>query len=491
MRYWLLFIVIWGWSIDYHHVWDQDPSGIHFIRQTDGLSFASQYYHRGPFLQPATFNQFAENGQVACEFPIFYFLTAKIYHFTGIYFPVLRILHGLISLLSLILLFKWFRIYTRNMVMIIGAALMLLTSVVYGYYAFNFLPDAPALALAISGWYFGWSGFDKSKKSEWIYAAIFFGCAGLIKPTFFIHGIAFGMTILWEWFQKKSDFLRAASLYFFSISGLFVAAIIGWNVFVTQYNQAHHDDYFLITTRPIWRMDQESIYVVWDHITNYWFRDYFARDVWKTMGMMIFIVLLRWKQLSSVFKKSLPILLLGTLSYFLLFYGQFRDHDYYALNIFPLFLLFIMAFISVFIECLNTPWVKWTFVLIVLGVGISGWVTNHNKMRYRWVEKDTYYAGVGIQLKDGAQWLDAIPAEKPMAVIPDRTRNGSLLFCDHIGYTIFDSTDVLQLTKLREQKLEYLLVLNKDYLELPEIKDHWKIIKSDTLLDRYILGNPF
>jgi Dolichyl-phosphate-mannose-protein mannosyltransferase len=491
MRYWLLFIVIWAWSIDYHHVWQQDPSGIHFIRQTDGLSFAGHYYHGHPFFEPGTYNQFADNGQVACEFPIFYFITAKIYYYTGIHFPILRLLHGLASLLSLILLFKWFRIFTKNLLLTIGAALFLLTSVVYGYYAFNFLPDAPALAFAISGWYFGWNGFDKGKRTEWIYAAVFFGLAGLIKPTFFIHGIACGMTLLWEWYEKRTEVFRHAVIYFFSVLSVFVMAIVSWNLFVTNYNAAHHDQYFLITTRPIWGMDAESIRIVWDHVTEYWFRDYFARDVWKALAVMLAIIVFRWKKLASVFQKSILILLMGSLSYFVLFFGQFRDHDYYALNIFPLFLLLLMAFISVFVERLYVPWLRWMVILLIFILGLSGWNTNHNKLRYRWVEKDNYYAGVATQLKDGAAWISIVPQEKPIGVIPDRTRNGSLLFCDHIGYTIFDSTEIHQVTQLRDANVEYLLVLNKDYLQLPEIRSHWKILKSDTLMDRYLLGKLF
>ncbi len=491
MRYWLLFIVIWAWSIDYHHVWQQDPSGIHFIRQTDGLSFASQYYHQGPFFEPATFNQNAENGQVACEFPVFYFITAQVYQFTGIYFPVLRWIHGFISLFSLILLYRWFRMYTNNNLLIIGVALFWMSSVVYGYYAFNFLPDAPAVAFAIAAWGFGLRAIQNDSGRHLILAAIFFGLAGMMKPTFFIHGIAFSITLFWVCWRNENRFHRPFYWSYWAMILLSALGILGWNLFVSQYNTAHHDDYFLITTRPIWKMDAESIRIVWDHVNHYWHRDYLARDVWKCFWMMLLMVVLRWKWVSQPLKYSIVFLFLGTLSYFILFFGQFRDHDYYALNILPLFMLVGMAFVATIIELIHSPWIKWVLILIIFSVGVSGWKTNNHKLRYRWVEKDTYYAGVGIQLKDGAQWLRHIPKEEPIAVIPDRTRNGSLLFTDHIGYTIFDSTQVSQITQLREDRLQYVIVLDSQYLKLPEITQHWQLLEIDTANNRYILGNPF
>ena len=491
MRYWLLFIVIWAWSIDYHHVGQQDPSGIHFIRQTDGLSFASQYFHRDDFLEPATFNQNAENGQVACEFPIFYYLTAQVYHYTGIHFPVLRWIHGCISLMALLFLFQWFRVYTKNFLLILGMALFWLSSVVYGYYAFNFLPDAPAFAFAISGWSCGWIALNKKSGRYWMGAALFFGLAGLMKPTFFIHGIAFSLTLLALRRKNQMAFPSKWNWTYWGIIILSVIGIFSWNAFVSQYNTAHHDDYFLITTRPIWKMDQESIRIVWDHINHYWHRDYLARDVWKCFWVMLIMVVLRWKWVPQPLKFAIVWLFLGSLSYFILFFGQFRDHDYYALNIFPLFMLIGMAFIAVIVESIQPSWIQWLTVIIVLAVGISGWKTNNQKLRYRWVERDTYYAGVSIQLKDGAQWTQSIPKDEPIAVIPDRTRNGSLLFTDHIGYTVFDSTQVDQIARLRADRLRYVIVLDSQYLQLPEIIHHWQILEKDTANNRYILGNPF
>jgi hypothetical protein len=206
---------------------------------------------------------------------------------------------------------------------------------------------------------------------------------------------------------------------------------------------------------------------------------------------MLALTLLRWRYVPSFLRSAWIFLFLGCLSYFILFFGQFRDHDYYALNIFPFFILLILTFVSSFVEKINVPWVKWMFVLMILYVGISGWKTNNDKMRYRWVENDTYYAGVAKQLKDGASWTSNIPKEEAIAVIPDRTRNGSLLFCDHKGYTIFDSTQVGQIEKLRSQNLKWLIVLDSQYLKLPMIKEHWILLQSDTTHQRFILGNPF
>jgi hypothetical protein len=369
--------------------------------------------------------------------------------------------------------------------------LFLLSSVVFGYYAFNFLPDAPAMALVVSGWYYGLNGRLKDKKYDFLLAAFFFGFAGLIKPTFFIHGLAFSLALIYEVIVKKNNIGLSKLLLFFLPLAAMALGIVLWNGYVIQYNAAHHDDYFLITTRPIWKMDAESIRIVWDHVQHYWHRDYFARDVWKAFYIILILTILRWKHIPVILRNALLFLFLGCVSYFILFFGQFRDHDYYALNIFPLFILLLLSFTASFVEKLHVPWLRYGVILGVISIGISGWKTNNQKICYRWVENNTYYAGVAKQLKDGANWTAEIPKEEPIAVIPDRTRNGSLLFCHHKGYTIFDSTQVGQLATLRSQHLKWLIVLDSQYLHIPEIKENWMVVKTDTAQQRFILGKPF
>jgi hypothetical protein len=57
----------------YYATFSKLPSGLHFIRQADGLSFALNYaFHDTPFFTPENFNLFVEDGKAASEFPLIY-----------------------------------------------------------------------------------------------------------------------------------------------------------------------------------------------------------------------------------------------------------------------------------------------------------------------------------------------------------------------------------------------------------------------------------
>src|SRR5687767_2170471 len=90
------------------------PRSMHTWRQADGASYARNYYQNNlPFLMPQAYTQAGKNGHVVSEFPIMYYIAAKLYGVLGHHDSILRRLHfaififGCTSLLWFgILLFK-------------------------------------------------------------------------------------------------------------------------------------------------------------------------------------------------------------------------------------------------------------------------------------------------------------------------------------------------------------------------------------------------
>ena len=67
--------------LDFQTILFLQPQGIHFIRQTDCLSFVANYVNNGMhFFTPQVFNLHSADGKAACEFPVLYYLTALCYH---------------------------------------------------------------------------------------------------------------------------------------------------------------------------------------------------------------------------------------------------------------------------------------------------------------------------------------------------------------------------------------------------------------------------
>jgi hypothetical protein len=489
MRYLFLLLAFWAWWMEYPKVAFQDPSGIHFIRQTDGLAFASYYFEtNNSFLESGTLNQSSAEGRVACELPVFYYLTAKIYAYTGIYFPILRWLHGIVVLLGIMHVFLFLKHWSKSNLMSLTLMLMLLTSVVFSYYAFNFLPDAPAWSLVWMGWFYAFR-LTENWNRKWLLLSLFFFLFGaLLKPTFFIHAVA--AAGMWLWGRKELKWGMKNWLQIGVIFSIALLLIAGWSLHIIQYNAANHDDYFLVSTRPIWKMDAEDIRVVWDHMTGYWFRDYLAKDAWRVLLGMLILIAFRWKKMNLHLRNAVWILTLGELAYIVLFFGQFKDHDYYIWNIFPWLILIMAAFVNSFWEALSEGILKQVVGIALLIFMMTSWRSNEKVIRWRFAHEEPNLAWVGKRLKNGPDILKQagiLPFTEKVVVVPDFTRNGSLLFLQQEGWTIADST---QLSKLEQPDLKQatcMVVLDGHYLNFPEIKSDWKIIQSDSVNQIYIL----
>ena len=487
MRYLLAFLVFWAIAMEFPKVAFQDPSGIHFIRQTDGLAFASYYFEREEgFLNSGTLNLSSDEGHVACELPVFYYLTAQIYQFTGIYFPILRWFHGLVVLLGIFHVFLFWKKWAGNAWMPLLMMFMLFTSVVFSYYAFNFLPDAPAWAFVIMGWYYGIQFLENRRSRGVIISMLCFAMGALLKPTFFLHAVAFLGTMMFLHHSAPRN--KMEWRYAIGAFGFVMILVLLWSWRIIQFNSTHHDDYFLVSTRPIWKMDAEDIRVVWDHMTGYWFRDYFARDMWRWMGLMLLAIVWRWKSIKSMVRHAFWILTLGELSYIILFFGQFKDHDYYAWNIFPWFIWLAAAFIDGFWSALQHKFSQYLVGLILLILGCTSWQANQKVIRWRFGHEEPNLAWVGKRLKDAPDFLKmhgVLPFSEKVAVVPDFTRNGSLLFLQQEGWTLADSTQLFRLQDGSLQKATALVVLDSNYLEFPAISEEWKVAFQDTAQEIY------
>ncbi len=150
MRYFLLVLVIWFYGMGIAEMADDGPHGIHFIRQTDGLAFSLHYWKfDAHFFEPGTLNVSTHNGKAACEFPIFYFITAKVFSIAGVDLSYLRLIHGLVAMLGVFALWGLSGFFTKVLGFRLLVVLSLFTSAVFNFYAFNFLPDMLAFSFAL------------------------------------------------------------------------------------------------------------------------------------------------------------------------------------------------------------------------------------------------------------------------------------------------------------------------------------------------------
>ena len=116
----------------YHTIFFDGPQGIHFMRQTDSLSFASQYYNHGyEFFNPKLYNLKSIEGRAACEFPITYYITALLYSVFGKLPFLLKLVHLLILYVGVYYVFRLSYLFLKNYLLSLLISLFLFTSTVF------------------------------------------------------------------------------------------------------------------------------------------------------------------------------------------------------------------------------------------------------------------------------------------------------------------------------------------------------------------------
>jgi hypothetical protein len=466
----VLLLVLLYFSLDYHSILFLRPQGIHFMRQTDCLSFAVNYYEHGyHFFQPQVFNLQSDGGRAVGEFPILYYLTALLYGLFGEHEFILRLLTLVISSVGFLYLFKLLYRVLRDVTFAFAFSFLFISSTVLLYYTNNYLPDASALGLTLIGWYYFFIFLENRSRRNSLYVCFFFfALASLIKVTFFINPIAAIISLLVYDFSRdrnmKSLFSEnAAPMLIFAFSLLI---IVSWNYFAIIYNRANHVDSFLMQSTPIWGIGEKQIGEVWEYMSNYWYTRYYYPST-----LHFFLVLLL---AGIVFvNKSERILLIlslmlaaGSISYFLLFYSQFKDHDYYFIALIPgVIFITVNAFVSVrnkFPLYLSSYPAK----LLLIGLCILSLNYAHKKLNQRYEKTDDGISDIGTRLATTRHFLDStgVPENAKIIIVTDKTPNGGLYFIHRPGWSIKDTTEA------SKEKLDRYIGMGADYILFTDVK---------------------
>ncbi|MDZ7737493.1 MAG: glycosyltransferase family 39 protein [Bacteroidales bacterium] len=453
--------------LGYNDILFRGPLGIHFMRQTDSLSFAGIYYNEGfEFFKPGLFNLKNINGHAACEFPILYYITSLIYLLTGQNFTVLKILNYLISIAGVFSIYKLSELLLKDRLFSVLIALVLFTSTVFNYYSLNYLPDSGAFGFIMIGWYFFFRYYLKKKQNSLYTAFIFFTLGSLIKVTYMINPLSVFFLFLLLPFLKKGRIKKAFN-YPLILSGLIsIIAVAAWNIYMISYNNAYESTSFNTTAMPIWKISREEIAIVWDHFTNYWYRSYLARPVFYLLFVSVAFQILFFKKSDRILSLLTLILLAGNLAFFILFYSQFKDHDYYFITYFPVIILVLLNGFKTFKNLEIKP--VYSTILKILIFFIIAWGINYSgkKLRSRYNAAMDDYSRTGLLIQQNNLNLDSlgIPLNAKFIVAPDLTQNGGLLMLNRMGWNIERPKEINpdRIKYFHAQGADFLLLASED-----------------------------
>lgn len=470
----------------YHTVFFDGPQGIHFIRQSDTLSFISQYYNQGlnPF-EPQLFNLSSIDGKTVSEFPVFYYLIALLYELVGIQPHFLKIFHLTVFLTGVYCIFRICLLKLNDVIYSALITLFLFTSAVINYYAFNYLPDISALGFVLIGWYFALKYSHTLRRKTLFYSLLFFTLAALIKVTYLISLIAILLFVAILLFKNKNQTTNekkaCKNALIAGSVGVFVVFI--WNLIMINYTIRHESSAFIYYPLPIWELNSEEIGSVWLHMSDYWYTSYLAHSSHHLLFVLIFFQFIFLRKASAPLMGLMVIMLLGTATYFLLFYSQFKDHDYYVLNFVPLIVLFLLNGVDLLKKLFQNKYVHYFIQLIIAVVVVIGVNYSRIKLERRFDTSQDIQSATGLLIEQNKRKIDAlkIDSSAKFIVAPDLSPNGGLFYLNRMGWTIQDTSEIRKKVLLDYIHLgaQYLFLATENPEKIAIGKDLGEIILQD------------
>ncbi len=477
-KYFIFFtlLIIIYLILDYQSILFYRPQGIHFIRQTDCLSFVSNYFNnKNNFFEPQVFNLTSTEGRAACEFPLLYYVTSQLYRLFGEQEFILRLITIIIVTFGFFYLFKLLILILKDIHYAMIFSYLFLSSTVLLYYTNNFLPDASALGFTLIGW-FHFFLYQQNKK-HLILSFSFFTLSSLIKATYFINPITALLTIIIiDLIRKKKlvDIIKTnfLLLLIFTISLLF---LLSWILYTIHYNAINKDFYFLVSTRPIWDLKQEGINEVWNYISNYWYSKYYYQSTIHFFFIICILGVIFIKKANKTILIPNIILFIGSIIYLLLFYAQFKEHDYYFITLIPAIIFFV---ITAFTSIINKfPRLLNHFIAKILLMVLTVLSINHARVKLddRYDNKLDKFDEIGMVLSNARVSIDSlgISQKAKIIVFTDQTPNGGLYFLNRKGWNITDTTEsnIKKIDEYKNLGANYLINttnLNFNYLKIWE-----------------------
>lgn len=461
----VIIIIAVFFFLDLHKLFFSGPFGIHFMRQTDSLSFASNYFNNGfKFFEPELYNLKNIDGKAISEFPITYYITALFYTIFGKQFYIQRIVHLVIAYFGVFAIFRIGKTYLKDFWYALIISITIFTSTVFNYYSFNYLPDIPALGFAFLGWYFTFNYQTKNKNSSLIYAFIFFGLSSLVKITYLINPIAVLVFAIVQSIFNKEEKLFDNNIKVILYASISILLVFIWNAYTFYYVSKYNSNSFITRAFPIWNMNKEGIRIVWDHLSEYWYNKYFSQSVFHLFYILFLINIVFYKKSNRSISHLILILFAGGLAYMALFFSQFRDHDYYFLALFPIIFLIFLNGIQTVTNIKNN-YAHLVIKLILAVIVIAGINFSKSKLSERMKKEIDGYSHSGLVIENNLHEIDKLNLDKNAKIIvaPDYCQNGGLFFMDRKGWNLKPKQIKIEnINNLKEKGAEYIILASVD-----------------------------
>ncbi len=466
---------------------------IHQWRQADCLSITDSYYEdNAPFTEPHI-HWIGKNNdnKTISEFPLIYYSVAQIWKITGKKEFIFRLIDLSIVILALFLLFRVLLSLIGDPFWAILIPIFLYTSQILVYYANNFLMNAPAFGIMLIAWFFFWK-FNIQKRNIYIIISmLLFLLAGLLKITALISFVAIliislAKLIHFPYFKKIK--IHTNLIYYLSFSIVLIGIPIWYN-YTRHYNNIHLPYIFLQDIFPIWELSPEKQSFIWHTLTHDLLPKYFNIKALYVLLFGFIFTIIDYKK-ASKFWVSLGILvILGSISYIILWYQAFDVHDYYLTNLLVVVIVLAIGIIvhlkNNYPAILNNKIIKYSIAVLVIVIIYDTLINNRvkykaddyfvinspffNKDRKKdWDYYHSHYKTHFKALNELEPVFKEIGIKKSDTVVslPDNSINISLYLMDRNGFTGYGYNsipDSIKLEYFRSRGAKYLILNDTNF----------------------------
>lgn len=344
----LLFLILISLLYNYHEIIFKGPWLPHMWRAADCLSITQNYFQEGlNFFKPEVHWTGPQgNGKTISEFPIIYFAVAKLWTLFGKHYFIYRSINILLVFSGLFSLYKIsYRILKDNF----WAAfipIFLFTSPALVFYTNNFLSNAPAFGLSLTGIWCYLLFTDTGKKKWLVLSVLFFTVAGLLKVTSLLIVLAFfSFQVLQSYSDIRRNGINGKALLSRFLPYLPVIAILFIWVRYTDYYNSNNNRIFLQDLFPIWDLNAEQRNEIWKNLYFTLLPSFFNKKALAVVGTLFVINIVFWLNKGNKYLLIIPITFLGVMLYIFLWFKAFDVHDYYLINLLIIIPLILLGFL--------------------------------------------------------------------------------------------------------------------------------------------------
>lgn len=213
---------------------------------------------------------------------------------------------------------------------------------------------------------------------------------------------------------------------------------------------------------------------------NFWYTSYFAHSSFHFLLVVFVFQVIYMKKSNYNLSLLTGFILIGSITFGILFYAQFKDHDYYFLTFLPFIILLVINGINTFKNVIKEMKYQRLVQFILLIIVIAGINYSRNKLDDRYHLGMTTYSQTGLLLdehREAFEQLD-IPKNAKIILAPEPSQNGGLYYLNRMGWTISSIENVTQknLIELKQKGADYLILTSSDNKAFLNAKTEGKVI---------------